>query len=60
MPKSAAYVLMRPSLRARLSSPKMSLADAEVKEGRPAMGRYSWSSVLSWAMRTLACRGGSC
>jgi hypothetical protein len=34
--------VMRFSLIAGLSAPRMSLCDAEVNWARPAIGRYSW------------------
>jgi hypothetical protein len=39
---------VRFSERAGESAPRMSLAAADVKVARPAMGRYSWFSVGSF------------
>lgn len=47
MPEMVCVEEVRFSLRAGESAPRMSLAAAEVKVARPAMGRYSWFMVGS-------------
>lgn len=54
-PRSLTHVTTRFSESAGLSAPKMSFEVALTNEGKPAIGRYSWSSVSSAARICLAC-----
>lgn len=51
---STTYLATRPSLIATESKPNISFAAAEVNSGRPVIGRYSWSSEVSFSRISFA------